>query len=123
MDKLQKQLIKTYFRKRGMTSNRLGFEDYEINYIPIAIKNNLINSNNLDKVEPSHIAIILIEEPDLIDYFKDKLNKFKPIHIKWVLRNQPSLINYFKDRLNELDSDDIGSILDKQPQLKKYFQQ
>lgn len=148
MDKEQKQLIKTYFRKRGIAANNeemgkyVKYTGYELDF---GIKNNIINPSDikpnsianalktkpelisyfedrLDELDGWNISLILQYQPQLIDYFKDKLNGLDGNDIRMILQRQPQLINYFKNRLNELDRSDISRILLFQPQLKPYFE-
>lgn len=148
MDKEQKQLIKTYFRKRDIAANHeeMGrhaeYTGYELDF---AIKNNLINfndikpnsianalrikpelidyfKNRLDELNRYNISNILNSQPQLITYFENRLNELNKWNIINILKVQPELIDYFIDRLNELDKWDIALIITKQPQLKPYFE-
>ena len=119
MDKKQKELIKTYYRKRNIaseTNDLYEFENYEVN--DFIIKNKLIP---YDKINTTDISKFIANNPDLINYFKNRLGKLSPNGISLILFKQPQLIDYFKDRLSELSSYNVSVILSNQPQLIDYF--
>lgn len=81
MNKSQRQLTDTYFRKRKIAGDQnilSRYKNYEFNYL---MKNIPIN-----------------------------INKFSSHDIPYILKDQPSLISYFKDRLDELKVYDIEVI-------------
>jgi len=118
MDKSQKELIKTYYRKRGIAVkqnfSQYNFKNYE--YSSYALKNNLIDLSNLKDDE---IINILVNEPSMI-HTLDK--DFNNLDIAKILNGQPKLIDYFKDKLSDLEGGQIGFIISRQPQLIKYFE-
>ena len=101
MDKAQKQLIKTYYRKRNIVINReskhykkyMLYKVYEIN--KYAMDNNFLDFK-LDDIE----------------------NKLDMINM---LRKNPDLFDNFKDIIKTFDSYDQWDLLKKRPQNKKFL--
>lgn len=123
MDKAQKELIKTYYRKRNIVvkqedplNPKNHFRPYE--YSVIALKNNLINKDNFHYID---MVEAVINNPEIVKYI-DNMNIFNDLAVSSILRKQPKLIEYFKDRLDNIDNNNfIIRILMKQPQLMEYF--
>ena len=87
MDKVQKQLIDTYFRKRNIANNQdtqYEFESYEILYF---INNNI--PFDLSTLSSNTIAGILVKQPSLINEFD--LSKLSYYQITFILKHQPQL--------------------------------
>ena len=119
MDKAQKQLIKTYYRKRGISIKEKisTYRSYEIN--KYSIDNKYVD---LDKLGSYYIGILLENRPQLIDLFKNNLGQLNGGNdIARLLIKQPQLIDYLIDNLGQLDAFNISYLLTYQPQLKKYF--
>ena len=95
MDKTQRQLIKTYFRKRKIAANHEEMDDYAeyTGYeLDFGIRNNIINPND---IEPYHIIKALETNSKLIDYFKDRLDELDGGSISDLLSSQPQFINFY----------------------------
>jgi hypothetical protein len=138
MDKAQKQLVDTYFRKRAMATEQgsgMHFHPYEINY---ELKTGAKDINNLprktlvsmlinfpqwfDKVERPNIlndfelGVLLSAQPQLIDKFKpERIHVLGDTPIAIILSKQPQLVDRFD--LSVLDHKDIADILSNQPSL------
>lgn len=114
MDKAQKELIGTYFRKRDIARKqnveKYGYKSHEILY---KLNNDVLDINKLDLEE---ITDLLMELPELIDRIKSsRLNKLDEFSIKDILIAQPQLVNRFD--LNKFDDWNIREILMKRPEL------
>jgi len=116
MDKTQRQLIDTYFRKRNIARKqnyKYNYTDYELIYV---VNNNL----SINQLSVSDIASLLIIRPSLVDKLdKSDLNKLDNDYIQWILQHQPSLID--KLDLSKLEGNNMSMILIKQPQLVDKF--
>ena len=119
MDKEQKQLIRTYFRKRNIATNT-GSGEYAGYELDFGVRNNIINPNDI-KLNAHGIVNLITKYPHLISYFENRLDELEGYNIVQILKKQPQLITYFKDRLNELDGVDISELLKSQPKLINYF--
>lgn len=120
MDKVQKQLIDTYIRKRGIANVQniqYEFETYEILY--------LINNNipfDLSTLRAGTIAGILVKQPSLVNKLDlsklsyEKNNSVDRIYsIIYILKHQPQLFNYFD--ISNFDGYNIAELLIAQPLL------
>jgi hypothetical protein len=141
MDKSQRQLIDTYFRKRAIANEEVKYtqhEEYELNYM---IKNNygidnlvsgdilyIILSKGsippmldklLNRLNSNDKSEILKKHPELIDRIDtENLDQFDIGHI---ITKRPELINFFAKDLPRLTSSTIYGILSDQPELHTYF--
>lgn len=120
MDKLQKQLLDTYLRKRtkanatGMVSQ--GFELYEAKHI--LDKNILIDLNSFDSYL---IEELIIDYPEIIS--KIDINNLNTSFVVDLVSADPTLIN--KVDLRNWDYNSVYSLVFRRPELeyikKKYF--
>jgi hypothetical protein len=114
MDKAQKELINTYFRKREIADKQssLNYELYEIIY---AINNNIyIDTSILSELD---VINILKNNPQLIAKFN--LKRMGGYSIGKILRFQPQLVDRFD--LSKLSGEIVGELLIYQPQLIDKF--
>jgi hypothetical protein len=98
MDRAQKQLISTYFRKRKMANdNGIGafYKVYEL-------KNDYVLKNNLIDFEKENKRIMKLNDSFIISY---------------MLENNPGYLDYFDFNLNLLDKTELTMLFIKQPQL------
>jgi len=132
MDKTQKQLIDTYFRKREIAAGESGYgypdsgegiKPYELLYM---IKNNKINQEKtMSDSFGNHIAALINKDPRL---YQDKdvmpyLNHLNINHKTNILSNHPEFIDKpeFENIINDLKGNSIEVILEKQPELLNRF--
>ena len=120
MDKSQKGLVDTYFRKRGIANvqnKEYEFEGYEILY--------LINNKipfDFSTLKAGTIADILVKQPSLVNKLDlsklsyEESNSFDTIfRINYILKYQPQLIDYFD--MSGFDEYNITDLLINQPLL------
>jgi len=141
MDKAQKQLVDTYFRKRKiaveLTNNegerlnelkpyemRCGLisgilADYDFTYNSkwelIDKHPELLNKFDIKSLGRTMMSVLLVSHPEFLDAFKPYFNQFWGEDIARVLKNHPQFINAFD--LSKLNNYDIREILRNQPQL------
>jgi len=117
MDKVQKQLIDSYFRKRNIAreqSRHSKYEDFEILYM---VRNNMpVNLLTLGSDEMSNV---LRKRPEYIDELKPRLKFISNSDIVKILVMQPQLIKYFD--LSRIDGSYISMIIAEHPQLIDRF--
>jgi hypothetical protein len=118
MDKAQKQLVDTYFRKRKLATevgSGMHFYPYELNY---QISSGQKNINDFPR---KTVVSILMGHPQWFDNVI-KPDTFKDNEIGFILSSQPQLFDRFNPaRIRALDDGNIGLILQKQPQLADRF--
>jgi hypothetical protein len=121
MDKSQKQLVDTYFRKRQIAmreSYDYVLRTWELAYMA---NNNMIIPGMGLHLDDSQTAALLMKSPQaapaLTDYIDD-LN-FNSMLTMEVLVRQPSLIKYFD--VSRLDYDDMSTIIMHHPDLLDHF--
>jgi len=120
MDKSQKQLVDTYFRKRGIANvqnTSYEFEAYEILY--------LINNKipfDFSSLKAGTIADILVKQPSLVNKLDlskisyEESNSFDTTYkINYILKYQPQLIDYID--ISGFDGYHIADLLIIQPLL------
>jgi arsenate reductase-like glutaredoxin family protein len=132
MDKAQKQLVDTYFRKREIAAGESGYgypdsgegiKSHELFYM---IKNNKLNPQKINSGSfGNQIAALINKDPRL---YQDKdvqpyLNHLNIYNKANILSNHPEFINKpeFGDIINDLKGDSIEVILEKQPELLNRF--
>ena len=118
MDKAQKQLIDTYFRKRKLATevgSGMHYYPYELSYQILS------GQKDINQFPRKTIVSILSKYPQWFD----KVNKpdtFNDFEIGVILSEQPQLFNKFNPaRLRALDDTAIALILQKQPQSADRF--
>lgn len=118
MDKAQKQLIDTYFRKRKLATevgSGMHFYPYELSYQILS------GQKDINQFPRKTAVSILMGHPQWFD----KVNKpdtFKDNEIGLILMSQPQLFDKFNpQRIRALDDGSISLILQKQPQLADRF--
>jgi hypothetical protein len=73
----------------------------------------------LDNLDNNQIENHLVRFPILIDKYKDILGELSNVNIEAILRVQPQLVEYFQDKLK--DNEILFSILYNKPSNIKYF--
>ena len=127
MDKVQKQLLDSYYRKReiatgdityGMFGERGGIQPYELL--------ELINSNRVNpkKVSGNNISELLKYNPKL--YYQENINQYLEKmslgNISNLIQNRPEFMDMIDKRyINRLQSDSISLIVGKHPELIDRF--
>jgi hypothetical protein len=147
VDKLQKELILTYFRKRrqtakndyysykdkltpyeiwyGMEHNFIFQDDLNLSDIYYLLKHkpDMLNKIDITKMSPFDLANIITGNSKLLD--KINLDEIKPgyrsLFIAISISLMPELINVFKDRLIELNSEYLRGILMNRPDFSDYM--
>jgi hypothetical protein len=143
MDKAQKSLIDTYFRKRKISAN----ESYEYNYQPYEINNYTINSNLVDinekTISGKHFRNMVLDNPKMIPFLAERINfthidkgyfaqilEDKPElfevlgkylynyhgfdkYILDMMIDQPILIEKFSDRFDDFNGEMVAQLLIK----------
>lgn len=119
MDKAQKELIKTYYRKRMFSINQEYYSPYEMKY---GIDNQLIDvDKSVAEIKTKDIAFILKDQPDLIEYFKSRLYELGEHSVGIILGSQPGLVGYFKKQIEDMSDYTLINVLRQQPQIHKHF--
>jgi len=144
MDKSQKQLVDTYFRKRAIASKQnntyrllshekrflfdnknmslpyvdidLDFDDllYFISKDP-KYYDEFKNHNVYNKQLDQKKDIVVIRQPVLLDKFDT--NTFTDDQVWHILQHHPELIDRFEERIDTLSGNFISAILSNQPKL------
>ncbi len=118
MNKKQKQLIKTYFRKRRI-ADKEGI-NYTTPELIFMLENNMGVEWSGDAVWVSNnIKRVLVKQPQLVD--KLPIEKMVGGEIFWVLEKQPQLVD--KLPVEKMSGNGILRLLHYQPQLKPYFKE
>lgn len=94
MDKSQRQLIDTYFRKRRIAAKEnsvYNLESFELIY---SLENNILSVNDL---KDNEISRCLIKRPDLFEKINSEkdLNEMDFYYIKEIMISRPELIELF----------------------------
>lgn len=105
MDKAQRQLIDTYFRKRAIAAETED-DEYELTVYELIylLENNKVGVNDL---KDSEISIILIKRPDLFEKIASEknINELKFRHIFEIMIARPELIDRFDfEKINNYHS-------------------
>lgn len=125
MDKTQKQLLDTYFRKRDIANGQGNnwhhrFQIYEVIYM---LKNEMYDKVNPNKLDGTDIVEILIKEPSLISVLKHYLKNLNISRVKDLLAVRPEYVQYFpqnaRSPLLKLNEHSIYKLLLAQPSLIK----
>lgn len=118
MDKNQKSLVDTYFRKRNIAAQQNN-SYYELSKVEVEYSlNNNINLN-YDLLDGSRLADIVLNYPHLIP--KINLSLINQDYVSEIVSEQPKQLNLFIDRAYDIDGDNITYIVEKQPQLLHRF--
>lgn len=118
MDKRQKELVDTYFRKRKIATSQNGFgpdEDYELDY--------LLRTNAIDPatIKASNMIFVFQHYPQLVD--KLNLDVFKVhsrYYLTYILGHMPQYFDLLNSKLNLkyiLYDSDVEDILLINPQV------
>jgi hypothetical protein len=114
MDKAQKELIKTYYRKRDIAAKQqdgYDFKFYEIS--EYAIDNKIMTPEYV--INNFTISSVLTRKPNLAKYFSNY--SLSPNALDIILKDEPKLIIYFENQLKKLDKNHIYSIIAHAPEL------
>ena len=117
MDKVQKQLIDSYFRKRKIAreqSRHSKYEDFEIIYM---VRNNM--PIDLLTLSSDEMCDILKQHPEYVEVLKPRLKFIRELEIAKILIMQPQLINYFD--ISRITGSYISMIIADQPELIDRF--
>ena len=118
MDKVQKQLVDTYFRKRKMATevgSGMHYKLYELNYQIIS------GQRDVNDFPRKTAVSILTKYPQWFDKIY-KPDTFKDFEIGVILSEQPQLFDRFNpQRLRALDDTAIAIILIKHPEMADKF--
>jgi len=133
MDKIQNELIKTYFRKREEKEEKLDYDDlteYEVRYLYQTRNKNPhkftmtqmlvlfpekrdLYSDYINSFNGTEVRIALMLYPSLVDVLP--IYKMNNMAITRLLRNRPDFVDKFP--VKELDGTSICTIILAQPQL------
>lgn len=119
MDKAQKSLVDTYFRKRkiaGEQDSRYKYYDYETAYLVIN------DMYDVSKVTHNDMVSLIIHQPKVITKFD--LSELNDMEIMEILFEHHNLIDYFKPYLSKITSGgDIKNVILTlgEYDLTKYF--
>jgi len=121
MDKGQKQLLDTYFRKRQIAMRESLEYELRIWELSYMANHDMIKPGMALHLDDSQTAAILMRSPQaapaLTEYIND-LNYNSMLSMEVIVRH-PELIKYFE--LERLDYDDMVTIIIKHPELLSYF--
>jgi len=124
MDKSQKQLVDTYFRKRRIAakeSRHHNLHDYEmINHS--VIKNGFLKPDDLSDGD---VRLIMAEFPDLTDIFTERIKNFTDDDLaslfQLTLKDREKYIDMFKNRFPYFNMHKVYRIISSEPSMVKYF--
>lgn len=139
MNKKQKQLIETYFRKREIVVNYKNTSLTEVENIfligqgkkPIIVRiedwvlkriekePNFIKNLDIDNLSSRNIGDILTTQPLVIDYLNSVIDKVESEDITRIILNSPEFIKKFD--ISKIDGPEIPSVIIKYPKLINYL--
>ena len=122
MDKQQNELIKSYYRARGLAHEEGDYHRYE-NYeiTPFALKNNLIDKKIISNLDDGTLGENIKQKPEIAEFIDyDRLIQINDTGIVGILYAQPQLINLFKHTIKVMNPYSVIRLLIKNPKFNEY---